>query len=87
MDRQKLREHVDELGAELDRLPTGTAGRERLQHLITRIEAQLDEHRASEPAESFRDSMQESVAEFEAEHPQAAALLRRFIDTLSSMGI
>jgi hypothetical protein len=87
MDRQQLRAHVDELRTELDRLPAGTVGRERLQQLIARIDSQLDEQRPSEPAETFREGMQESVAEFEVEHPRAAALLRRFIDTLSSMGI
>lgn len=87
MDRKQLQQYVDELRAELDRLPDDAAGRERLHQLVARIDAQLDERRASEPQESFRQGMQEAVAEFEAEHPRAASLLRRVVDTLSSMGI
>ncbi|MEC9363468.1 MAG: DUF4404 family protein [Sinimarinibacterium flocculans] len=87
MDRQQLQRHVDELRQELDRLPADAPGRERLQQLVARIDAQLDEHHPSEPQESFQQGMQEAVTEFEADHPRAAALLRRFVDTLSSMGI
>ena len=87
MNRQRLQEHLDELRLELEQLPAAAPGRERLHKIVTRIEAQLDDRQASEPRESFLSGMNEAVADFEAEHPRAAGLLRRFVDTLSSMGI
>ncbi|MES0873837.1 DUF4404 family protein [Sinimarinibacterium thermocellulolyticum] len=87
MNRQRLQEHLDALRAELERLPAQAPGRERLRQLVERIDAQLDEQRDSEPHESFLSGVREAVADFEAEHPRAAGLLRRLVDTLSSMGI
>ena len=87
MNRPQLQQHLDELRAELDRLPADAPGRARLQELVARIDAQLDDQRDSEPQESFRDGISEAAAEFEVEHPRAAGLLRRFVDALSSLGI
>lgn len=87
MDPQQLQQTVEELRSELASLPAGAPGRARLQKLVARIDAQLDEQRESEPQESFLHGMNEAAAEFEVEHPRTAGLLRRFVDTLSSMGI
>lgn len=87
MDSQRLHQDLNDLRRELDRLPADAAGRERLLALVARIEAQLDERSESEPRESLVRGIDEAAAEFEVEHPRAAGLLQRIVQTLSSMGI
>jgi predicted transcriptional regulator len=87
MNRNELQNTLAELRAELAQLPADAPGRERLAQLMARIDAQLDEQRESEPQDSFLHGVNEAAAEFEVEHPRTAGLLRRFVNTLSSMGI
>lgn len=87
MSPQRLHEDLAALRTELDRLPADTAARERLLALIARVEAQLDAERDREPREVLVGGIDEAIAEFEMDHPRTAAVLRRIVDTLSSMGI
>ncbi len=87
MNRNELQRTVDELRSELAQLPADAPSRERLAQLMARIDTQLDEQRESEPQESFVHGVNEAATEFELEHPRTAGLLRRLVNTLSSMGI
>ncbi|MEQ1437973.1 DUF4404 family protein [Fontimonas sp. SYSU GA230001] len=87
MNLQQLHRDLNELRAELDRLPPDAPGRARLRDLAARIEAQLDASRPSEPHASLVHGVRDAVAEFEVEHPRAAGVLQRIVQTLSSMGI
>ncbi|MFA5940401.1 MAG: DUF4404 family protein [Sinimarinibacterium sp.] len=87
MNLQRLHRDLAELRAELDHLPAEAPGRARLLDLATRIEAQLDESRDSEARDSLVRGVREAVADFELEHPRAAGVLQRIVQTLSSMGI
>lgn len=87
MNLQRLHRDLAELRAELDRLPAEAPGRARLLDLAARIEAQLDASRGAEARDSLVRGVSEAVAEFELEHPRAAGVLQRIVQTLSSMGI
>ncbi len=87
MKQQRLNQDLDELRAELDRLPAEAAGRARLLALLARIEAQIDDADRAEPRESLVHGLEEAVTDFEVEHPRAATVLRRLVQTLSAMGI
>lgn len=91
MSQQQLNTDLTELRAEIERLPANAAGRERLIQLAQRIERQIDESAKADAQEESEDSLidgiNEAAADFEVEHPRTTGLLRRIINTLSSMGI
>lgn len=68
----QLREAIEEL-------PADTPVRQRLQTLADQLDAGV-----GEPPDT---SLQSAIADFEAQHPQAAETLQRIITTLSSMGL
>lgn len=87
MSEDKLRQELERLKAEADNLPSeDTAGRERLQKVIDKLESRLAEDEDNDD-EGLFDQLQDSVSHFEAEHPRATAILNDIMVTLSNMGI
>lgn len=89
MDKQTLREHLQELHAELQQIESLDVNeREMLQKLAREVQELLrrEEHR-TQHYNSLRDQLREAVAQVEASHPRATMLMRQVIDQLAFMGI
>ena len=88
---EKLRTMLDELSAELrevDKLDAPT--RQALEETASEMIAAL--HRSAEQDEAERgdesdETLRDRVVEFEASHPNLAAVFHRLIDILGQMGI
>ena len=89
MDKQELREQLEELHAELQGVESlNDDERKLLQNLASDVREALnreDEH--AEHYNSLRERLKETVAEIEASHPRITLLMRQIIDQLSFMGI
>lgn len=88
MPDQELREGLDRLRAERDRLPADDhENRERLDALIAQIEDRLAHPDDRERHHTLIERVRETVEEFEVEHPRATAILNDIMVTLANMGI
>jgi hypothetical protein len=89
MDRERLREQLEQLHAELQRVDAPDENEKMmLQRLASDIQTLL-ERGGAEP-EHYRGlagRLRESIAELEAAHPGTTLLMRQVIDQLSFMGI
>lgn len=85
MPQQRLREQLEQLAGEIDRLTIDDSRKEQLQALIDRVEQQLQTD--EDDAWDLREQVEETVTQFEAEHPTLTGVLRRILVTLSSMGV
>ena len=83
-----LREDLDRLKVELDRLPaTDTALRERLAAVVFDLEVQLGERVAAADGGDPRPGIRDAVTQFEASHPRATGILNDILVALGNMGI
>ena len=88
MPERKLRESLEALRAEIQRLEAGDAqARERLDALIAELEARLEHPDDAERHEDLVRSVSDAIAEFEVSHPRATGILNHIMVTLSNMGI
>ena len=88
MSDEKLRESVEALRSELDRLEAGDlAARERLDALIAGLEAHMNEPGDHEHHHSLVGDLRESISHFEVSHPGTTAVLNNIMVTLGNMGI
>ncbi|MFA7553796.1 MAG: DUF4404 family protein [Spongiibacteraceae bacterium] len=87
MDKQQLREYLDELNQAVEQLDTVEVDKRRLVDLIEEIEAELDEPMLAAESSSFNDQVDEMITVFEQDHPSVAGILRNVLLTLSSMGV
>jgi len=89
MDKQTLREQLQELHTELQQVETLDAGeREMLQNLAKDVQEVLGvKDDSTQHYGSLGDRLREVVAQVEASHPRATMLMRQVIDELSYMGI
>lgn len=88
MEREQLREHLDQLEAAIGKSGASTAEKERLASLIDDIERQIDPSVVEEgEPENLSDQVESLMSAFEAEHPTIAGILNRIMVTLSSMGV
>lgn len=87
MSEQKLRDELEQLKTEAANLPIeDQAARERLQTIIDNLEQRLSETGDNDD-ETLFDQLQDSVTQFETEHPRTTAILNDIMVTLSNMGI
>ena len=87
MPRERLRQKLDELHAELEQTKElDDEDRQHLAAVMGEIREAVDQ---SGPASrgSFTDRLKESLTRFEASHPRLAALVREISTTLSEAGI
>ena len=89
MDKETLREQLQELHAELGQVESLDVNeREMLQNLAKDIQEVL--RREDDRTEHYRSlgaRLREVVAQVEASHPRATMLMRQVIDQLAYLGI
>jgi predicted nuclease with TOPRIM domain len=88
MPDKKLRQSLNELRSELERLETEEAQvRERLDALISGVETRLDEPEDSDQHQTLVEDVRQSISQLEVSHPRTTAILNEIMVTLSNMGI
>ena len=87
MERQQLREQLDQLNEAINASGASQDDKRRLGELINDIEQQIDEPLVAEESQSLADQVESMVSTFETEHPTVAAVLNNIMVTLSSMGV
>ncbi|MGI9166089.1 MAG: DUF4404 family protein [Pyrinomonadaceae bacterium] len=89
MDKQQLREQLEQLHAELAQVKTlDITEAEMLQHLADDIQEVLDrEENQARHYSGLGERLKEAVARLEASHPQATERMRQAIDQLAYLGI
>ena len=88
MSDDKLRQSLDELRSELQRLEAEEAQvRERLDALISGVETRLDKPDDSAHHQSLVQDLRRSISQFEVSHPRTTAILNQIMVTLGNMGI
>jgi hypothetical protein len=89
MDKQQIREQLEQLHAELQEVGSvDSQERELLQSLASDIRDILE--RAEDQAQTYGGlgtQLKGAVAQLEASHPRTTLLMRQVIDQLSYMGI
>ena len=86
MSDDKLRESLDELRSEVERLEDAKV-RERLDALISGVETRLDRPEDTAHHRSLVQDVRQSISEFEVSHPRTTAILNQIMVTLGNMGI
>ena len=87
MTIRKLRNDLEKLRAEINHLAADdVASRKRLDHLISDLEAKLENLDTAED-DGLMNNLKDAIAHFETEHPRATAILNDIMVTLSNMGI
>ena len=84
MSENEVRRDLEELRAEIATLENTKA---RLERLVVDIEKRLAEPADAAHHTALIESLKDAVTELEAAHPQATAMINRFLVTLSNMGI
>jgi len=88
MHDEKLRQSLNELRSELERLEAEEAQvRERLDALISGVETRLDKPDDSAQHQSLVQDVHQSIAQLEVSHPRTTAILNEIMVTLGNMGI
>jgi len=88
VERQQLREYLDQLNSAIADLHASDDDKSRLTSLISEIELQLNEPKleAGDP-QTLIDQVDNMVTTFEQEHPRVAGILNNIMLTLSNMGV
>ena len=88
MSDVKLRQSLDELRSELERLEAEEAQvRERLNTLISGVETRLDKPDDAAQHQSLVQDLGQSISQIEVSHPRATAILNEIMVALGNMGI
>ena len=90
MSETQLREHLEQLHAELERTESVDAEARELLGDVLRDIGTLLERTGEAPAASHQslvDRLAETTRRFEESHPTLAAMVGRVADTLSNLGI
>ena len=89
MDKQELREQLEELHAELQGVESLNDDERKLLRNLTRdiqeVLAREDEH--TEHYSGLGERLRETIAQLETSHPKITLLMRQIIDQLAFMGI
>jgi|TARA_R110000868_G_scaffold324184_2_gene585076 hypothetical protein len=88
MERQQLREYLDELNIVISDLHAPDDDKHKLTGLIAEIEQQLTEPMlATGDPQTLHDQVDNMVTTFEQDHPRVAGILNNIMLTLSNMGV
>lgn len=88
MERQQLREYLDQLNSAIGNLDASDKDKSRLTGLIAEIELQLNEPiLVTDDPQTLIDQVDNMVTTFEQEHPRVAGILNNIMVTLSNMGV
>jgi hypothetical protein len=87
MSEQNLRELIGRLRAEIAALPDQDIdARSRLEGIVSELETRLDGDKA-DGAPALKGSIQDTIHQLEARHPDATTVLNNIMMTLANMGI
>lgn len=87
MTEQNLRELIERLRTEVAGLPDHDVdARRRLETILSDLESQLDSDEVA-PAHGLQGSIQDTIHQIEARHPDATTVLNNILMTLANMGI
>ena len=89
MNKDKLQQLINDLHQELK---AADSADEDSKNLLRRAAAEIDEAVGTGPVSeerhrSFREQLERSAVDFEADHPRVAAVVENIIDTLGKIGI
>jgi hypothetical protein len=88
VERQQLREYLDQLNSAIGDLHAPDDDKSRLTGLIAEIELQLNEPMlVADDPQTLIDQVENMVTTFEQEHPSVAGILNNIMLTLSNMGV
>lgn len=88
MERQQLREYLDQLNSTIGDLHASDDDKSKLTGLIAEIELQLNEPKlVSGDPQTLADQVENMVTTFEQDHPRVAGILNNIMLTLSNMGV
>jgi hypothetical protein len=88
VERQQLREYLEELNNTIGDLHAPDDDKNKLTGLIAEIELQINEPMlvAGDP-QTLVDQVENMVTTFEQDHPRVAGILNNIMLTLSNMGV
>ena len=87
MPTKRLQALLQQLQEEITQLDESSSDeRQRLETLVSEIEATLDQDSAEQHA-TLLDNLRAKLIETEADHPTASGVVRRLMQTLGDMGI
>lgn len=89
---EELRTLLDELSAELREVetldgPTRQAMEETASEMIAALHRSAEHDEVEQRGDESDETLRDRVVEFEASHPNLAAVFHRLIDILGQMGI
>jgi hypothetical protein len=85
MPKAQIQNLVDQLESEINQLDSlETDKKQKLENLIQDIEKGLE---SDSLPDELRESLSESVAEFEVSHPRMTGIINDIMVTLSNLGI
>jgi len=88
MSRQDLQEAIKRLRTEVENLADDEINaKRRLRDLISDLEQQLKSPGDSAHERSLVSGLQQSIEQFEVEHPRITGVLNHIMVTLANMGI
>ncbi len=85
-DKKQLNEALQSLRDEIENLTTEESRKQSLYALADQIEQQLDSSSTSKD-QGLSKTLEETINEFEVEHPDLTAIINRILVTLGNMGI
>ncbi|MEM0953583.1 MAG: DUF4404 family protein [Pseudomonadota bacterium] len=87
MSKEQVLNDLSRLLDEVDSLPLDAPERQRLHGLISDVEQHLDDEVESPAELDIVDTVEELATRLETDHPAFIGILRRVMNTLSSMGV
>jgi hypothetical protein len=88
VERQRLREYLEELNSTIGDLHAPNDDKNKLTGLIAEIELQLNEPMlVTGDPQTLVDQVENMVNTFEQDHPRVSGILNNIMLTLSNMGV
>ena len=88
MNNENLKKDLDKLRSEINNVAENDPhAKQRLNSLISNLENRLKGSALADEDDGPIENIREEIANFEAEHPRATAILNDIMVTLSNMGI
>jgi hypothetical protein len=87
MNKQQIYQDLTRLIDEIDKLPLDNTESRGLHKVVTDIENHLEGREEERGPQDVVDTVDQLISRLEADHPTLTGVLRRIMNTLSSMGI
>jgi uncharacterized coiled-coil DUF342 family protein len=85
-DKNQLNEALQALRDEINNLNTDESRKQSLNTLADQVEQQFDDS-SNSGNQGLIESLEETISEFEVEHPALTSIINRLLVTLGNMGI